>query len=725
MKNENPTFRLSFGLLMSLLAFQAFAWEGFDWNVWQRFTGALKPEIQTAQSGLADLLPLLKPDATSAQAIQLIQQWESKRDAILKTLQLLMGEPTNLTAPPPYAEWLGDEVLETHVRRHLRIASEADDWIPAYLLIPRTRAVGAGVPAAGPSPTMIVLHQTVPQGKEEPCGIRGSPEMAFARELVERGFICLVPDSIGFGERIPPGTAPYHDAMAFYRRHPRWSFFGKMVWDVRRIVDYLETLPAVDARRIGIIGHSHGAYGSILAAAFEPRISAVIASCGFTTLRRDPNPERWSHGTALLPRLGFWTANIAEAPFDWHEVCSLLAPRPFFYWETLGDKIFPNTENLKEIYAQLRGVYGLYGAAGLLNLNLEAGEHSFPAPKRREAYEWLAGILPSRPDLAAFKSGASFTRDAWEAARPAVQALLELDMGPVDPPKLPAAYKVVGSRKKTGYIEKKIEYRTAPSERIGAYLLVPTEKTGRLPGMIVFHQTAKQGKEEAVGHSGKASLYFAPELARRGYIVLAPDSITAGERITAAGPFETRDFYLENPTVSACGKMIQDGRRAIDILQSVPGIDPERIGAIGHSLGAEESLLVAAFDKRVKAAASSCGFAPFRSEKDPGRWARSAWFSYMPRLRADLRAGWLPAWDFDDVIRLIAPRGFFNIQTSEDEIFPQGAAAHPLVLSTRPLWRMYGEERNLESRLDPGPHDISPQAKQAVYAWFDSILKKN
>ncbi|MGC9326732.1 MAG: hypothetical protein ACP5I1_03785, partial [Candidatus Hinthialibacter sp.] len=109
----------------------------------------------------------------------------------------------------------------------------------------------------------------------------------------------------------------------------------------------------------------------------------------------------------------------------------------------------------------------------------------------------------------------------------------------------------------------------------------------------------------------------------------------------------------------------------------------------------------------------------------PWRWARDHWFSYMPRLRIDLRAGRPPAWDFDDVIRLIAPRGYFNYQTMDDEIFPEGYASHAMVLSLRPLWRMYKQEDRLQSLLEEGPHDFSPSAKRIVYRWFDSILRNS
>lgn len=713
--------RLLVGILFTLfLALPDFAgaWEGHRWDAWLSVSREKKPDIQSPQSGRGDLLPLMQRVDNAAAPIDTIEEWEKKRDSILAVLQKILGEPEDIQSVPPYAEILSEEDRETYWRRHIRIACEADDWIPAFLLIPKPFPIR-------PNPATIVLHQTVAQGKKEVCGIEGDPEQALAVELVNQGFVCIAPDAIGFGERIPPGASPYHDSLKFFQRYSHWSYMGKMVWDVQRIVDYLETLPFIDPARIGCIGHSHGAYGTIFATIFEPRISAAIASCGFTPLRFDPTPERWSHLTPLIPRLGFYLPQIAGAPFDWHEILACLAPRSFFNWAVLDDDIFPNTHRLRAIYESLKSVYGLYGAEGKLQARLEPGEHSFPASVRQESYHWLNKHLPLRPDLESIRWSPLTTVPAWETSRQEIQALLLRDIGSIDPPQLEPQFEILETHSREGYIEKKIRYLAASDEPVTAYWLTPDlpSVANQFPVVIVFHQTTPEGKEEAAGHAGRASIQFGPELARRGYIVLAPDSIAAGERIGPAGAFDTRDVYRRYPHFSALGKMIQDGRRAIDILQTIPQADPRRIGAMGHSLGAEETLFVAAFDERIQAAVASCGYAPFRVEKDPWRWARDAWFSYLPCLRADLRAGRLPAWDFDDAIRLVAPRGYFNYQTIGDEIFPEGAAAHAMTLSTRPLWNLHGVEDRLQSILEPGPHDISSQAKERIYIWLDRILQ--
>jgi dienelactone hydrolase len=308
--------------------------------------------------------------------------WETQRGDIAFTIQQVLGAPSGLEPAPCEVQELGSEDLGGHTRRHLRIRSEPEDWIPAYLLVPKQ----LGAPRV---PAMICLHQTVAQGKDESCGVKGDAELAFAVELVKRGYVCLAPDVIGFGERIAPGRQPYDNSIAFYRKHPNWSFLGKMVWDVGRVVEYLETLSFVDAKKIGCIGHSHGAYGTLFAAAFEPRIVAAVASCGFTTFRSDPQPDRWSHLTALLPQLGCYLPDVANIPFDWHHVLALIAPRDLFVWYTTKDAIFPRTENLDGLLRDVQGVYRVCGREAALTWQSSDGPHQFPRMWRETAYHWL------------------------------------------------------------------------------------------------------------------------------------------------------------------------------------------------------------------------------------------------------------------------------------------------------------------------------------------------
>jgi pimeloyl-ACP methyl ester carboxylesterase len=246
---------------------------------------------------------------------------------------------------------------------------------------------------------------------------------------------------------------------------------------------------------------------------------------------------------------------------------------------------------------------------------------------------------------------------------------------------------------------------------------------GPLPAVLVLHQTSPEGKREAAGLAGHVSLAFGAELADRGYVTLSPDSIAAGERIDRFGAFDTRGYYLRHPDLSAMGKMLWDAQRALDVLSTAENVDPRRLAAMGHSLGAEEAIMLAAFDERVIATIASCGYTPFRYETERLRWARDHWFSYMPKLRSVFGRERLPHWDWDDAVRLIAPRGFYQYNTRDDDIFRDSERAYDAVDVARSTWKLYGRPDSLVNVLGPGKHEVSQTAKAAMYEWLDQRLR--
>src|SRR5690606_28215567 len=108
-----------------------------------------------------------------------------------------------------------------------------------------------------------------------------------------------------------------------------------------------------------------------------------------------------------------------------------------------------------------------------------------------------------------------------------------------------------------------------------------------------------------------------------GFVVLAPDTITAGERIYEhSEAFQTAPFYDAFPHSTAIGKMLHDHQQGLDALELLSFVDSSRIGAIGHSLGAYNAFILAGWDRRVKAVVSSCGLSPFADDPDPNRWGQ-------------------------------------------------------------------------------------------------------
>lgn len=195
------------------------------------------------------------------------------------------------------------------------------------------------------------------------------------------------------------------------------------------------------------------------------------------------------------------------------------------------------------------------------------------------------------------------------------------------------------------YVEWKIEYdvetpETMPVEggrSVPAYLLIPRgDHEAPLPAIMCFHQCALNcaiGKEAVVGKApwshevsewnpqrpqawisaARIDQAYGLDLVHQGFVVLAPESICCGERHIEAirqsgdncdGCWKHLDEQLGR---SGTAKHTLDGVRAVDLLQSLDFVDSERIGAIGHSMGASDVENVMLADERVKAGIISGG----------------------------------------------------------------------------------------------------------------------
>ena len=182
----------------------------------------------------------------------------------------------------------------------------------------------------------------------------------------------------------------------------------------------------------------------------------------------------------------------------------------------------------------------------------------------------------------------------------------------------------------------------------------------------MLHQTIAAGKDEVAGLTGDPNKAVFDHLCRRGYVVIAPDHFVAGDRIPPEGPYETARFYKKHPEWTAVGKFTYEHAIAIDVLQSLAEVDPERIGTMGHSLGGHGAIFLAAYDERIKAAVCNCGATFFRHNAEVEGWARDHWYVYFKNIRPGLLEGNLPPIDFHEIMALIAPRAFLDLSGLND-----------------------------------------------------------
>jgi dienelactone hydrolase len=366
------------------------------WERWRQITGATRPRVVTEQTGQSELTDLR---IRSGEKITTPEQWQAQRNAIKRVLQVFLGAPPN-TKPPLEPRVIEEIARDNHTLRKLVYQTEPGEFAPGYLLVPKNiQSIRAR------APVVICPHQTTQAGKREPAGLAGNPQLQTALHLVERGYVTFTYDALCFGERHDAASGHYGDAIPFYRKHPRWSLMGKMIWDLNRAIDYLLTLDFIDPERVASIGHSHGGYTTLFAMAFDERIKAGVSNCGFDTFRIDGNTWRWSRATALLPLLGFYVSNsrinmnfyravpdsgVIEVPFDLHQLLALIAPRPLLLSTSDEDFVFPNGGwSARRALARVEPIWRLLGAADRIGSYFFNGGHSFPAEASLKAYEWL------------------------------------------------------------------------------------------------------------------------------------------------------------------------------------------------------------------------------------------------------------------------------------------------------------------------------------------------
>ena len=307
--------------------------------------------------------------------------------------------------------------------------------------------------------------------------------------------------------------------------------------------------------------------------------------------------------------------------------------------------------------------------------------------------------------------------DDWLIRKQHILANMRKVMGPVPQPnkKVPLDVKVLEEVKLENVLRKKVSYHTdSPDDRVTAFLFLPETKNNKTPAILCLHQTTRPGKEEPAGLAGNPHLHYALELANRGYVTLAPDYPSFGEY--------DYDFDPKYGYISGTMKAIYDNIRAIDLLESLPEVDSNNIGCIGHSLGGHNTMFTAVFENRIKALVSCCGFTRFHKYYSGNL---QGWTSdrYMPliRTRYHNNPDEVP-FDFPEIVACFAPRAFFTCSPLSDGNFEVSGVKDSLY-SAQPIFDLYQCPKNLQAVFPNSGHDFPDREREAAYQFFDQHLK--
>lgn len=289
----------------------------------------------------------------------------------------------------------------------------------------------------------------------------------------------------------------------------------------------------------------------------------------------------------------------------------------------------------------------------------------------------------------------------------------------------PITMEVKDTLKQKHYSRFTIHVTAAENEIVPAYLYLPTDarRNEKRAAMLVLHGTGDPGKELVDGKSDLANRAHAKELAERGYVVIAPDYPSMGE---------LKDYDFDRDRYeSGTMKAIFNHIRCVDLLQTLPNVDPDRIGVIGHSLGGHNAMFVGALDQRLKVVVSSCGWTLMDyynigeegSRRYGGRLGPWAQDRYMPLLREKFNLdGSLIPFDFDEVIAAIAPRPFFSNSPLNDANFDVEGVKKG-VASAKKVYALLGAEENLRVYYPDAGHDFPTDVRLKAYRFIDEVLR--
>jgi len=314
------------------------------------------------------------------------------------------------------------------------------------------------------------------------------------------------------------------------------------------------------------------------------------------------------------------------------------------------------------------------------------------------------------------------TPEIWAQRREVIKQRIAGILGPLPDEKIPLEVETLEEEQCEGYVRKKIEYSTEDWERARAYLLIPKERRGPLPAVLCFHGTGAPGKATVMGMTESANRAYAPELAQRGYVTLAPDVITMGERVLpGAEPLDTAPFYERFPDRTVEGKNLWDHLRAVDLLAGLPEVDASRIGAMGHSLGGRSTHYLAAFDERIACAAISCGIIPYTGHYRMF-WRHSPWDPLRAVREYIEKYSRLP-FEKHEITSLIAPRPLMLISPANDGPCLRTDQISTMAHRVFEVYRLLGKDRNFARFVHGDGHDTTPYVRRVIYGWLDLHLK--
>ena len=218
--------------------------------------------------------------------------------------------------------------------------------------------------------------------------------------FAEHGYVALIIDTLDLGEILGEHHGTYRRGWWWWPTRG-YTPAGVETWNAIRALDYLETRPEVDVKRIGVTGRSGGGAYTWFLAGVDDRPAVMVPVAGITDLTNhvvDGTVE--GHCDCMFP--------LNTYGWDFPLLAALCAPRPLLVANSDKDKIFP-LDGVQRVHRQLKKIYQLYGAEEKLGLLITDGPHKDTQDLQVPTFRWMDRWLKNEESVISQPAEKRFT----------------------------------------------------------------------------------------------------------------------------------------------------------------------------------------------------------------------------------------------------------------------------------------------------------------------------
>ncbi len=309
--------------------------------------------------------------------IRTLNDWKQRRAEFRRQLLDMLGLDPLPRRSPLKAQITGKLDRPVYRIEKLVFQSSPGLYVTGDFFVPKN--------ATAPLPAILYLCGHSPH----PLGAKFNYQDR-AEWFASHGFACLILDTLEFGEvaGIHHGT---HNLNMWNWLSLGYTPAGLEVWNAMRALDYLETRPEVDMKRIGLTGISGGGAMTWFTAAVDERVAAAAPVCSTYTF--GSQAAHWL-ANGQCDCIYYYNTHLLDFPV----VAALIAPRPLLILSGQKDTIFP-PDGYHAVFRKAKTVYDLYAGASsdrIREVDDNVG-HSDPPLFLREARQWMRRWLKNDP----------------------------------------------------------------------------------------------------------------------------------------------------------------------------------------------------------------------------------------------------------------------------------------------------------------------------------------